>query len=140
VKCWPINGPAVNARGRDVAVAWFTAKTGEGHAFVAFSHDAGRTFGLPVRVDDVASLGRLAVEVLPDGSAAVTWVEFVNQHSQFKLRTVASNGDRSAGLTVSETAGNRYPRLAHVRDELLFAWTETGNDVSRIRTARARVR
>jgi hypothetical protein len=64
IEACPINGPAISARGRDVAVAWFTAPTEVGHAFVAFSHDTGRTFGPPVRVDDAASLGRVAVEVL----------------------------------------------------------------------------
>jgi len=48
----PVNGPAVSARGRNVAVAWFTAKNDEGQAFAAFSNDAGRTWreaggGLP---------------------------------------------------------------------------------------------
>ena len=41
----PINGPAVAARGRDVVVAWFTAKQDQGQAFAAFSRDGGRTFG-----------------------------------------------------------------------------------------------
>jgi hypothetical protein len=53
----PVNGPAVSAHGRDVAVAWFTVKGDEGHAFVAFSADAGRTFGQPIRLDDATSLG-----------------------------------------------------------------------------------
>src|SRR4029434_9739704 len=48
----PVNGPAVSASGRTVAVAWFNALKEEGKAFVAFSRDGGRTFGAPVRVDD----------------------------------------------------------------------------------------
>ncbi len=140
IEACPINGPAISARGRDVAVAWFTAPTERGHTFVAFSHDAGRTFAPPVRVDDTTSQGRVAVDVLDDGSAAVTWVESAKPRAQFKVRTVASNGDRSTSVTVAETAGGRYPRLAHVRNELLFAWTDTANnDVSRIRTARATI-
>ena len=140
VESCPINGPAISARGRDVVVAWFTEKGGEGHALVAFSHDTGRTFGPPVRVDDAASLGRVGVELLEDGSAAITWIEFANQHAQFRTRMIGSNGDRSPGVTLAETGGNRYPRLAYVRGELLFAWTEIVNSVPHIRTARMSTR
>jgi hypothetical protein len=140
IQACPINGPAISAHGRDVAVAWFTAPTETGHTFVAFSHDAGRTFGSPVRVDDTTSLGRVAVDVLDDGSAAVTWIESAKPRPQFRVRTVAPYGDRSAAVTVAETSGNRHPRLAHVRTELLFAWTDTDGDVTRIRTARTTIR
>ena len=53
----PINGPAVAARGKDVVVAWFTAPNEVNRSYVAFSHDSARTFGQPMRVDDVSSLG-----------------------------------------------------------------------------------
>lgn len=133
----PINGPAISASGRDVAVAWFNAKDDQGRAFVAFSHDAGRTFTPPVRVDDASSLGRLGVQLLPDGSAAVTYIEFANNHSQFRMRKVSPSGTRSSPVTIAETSGSRYPRVARDHDELLFAWTDTANGPSRVKTARA---
>jgi hypothetical protein len=43
-------------------------------------------------------------------------------------------------LLKGEKKGSFYPRLAHVRNELLLAWTGTDNDVPRIRTARATAR
>jgi len=133
----PINGPSVSARGRDVAVAWFTAKDNQGQAYVAFSRDAGRTFGPAVRVDDGRSLGRLGVRLLADGSAAVTWVELANSRAEFRLRTVTPNGVRSPALTVSEDPDTRSPKLAGNERELVLAWTEFDeNDVSRVRTAR----
>src|SRR6476620_9237953 len=52
IEACPINGPAVSARGRDVVVAWFAAPNDQGRAYAAFSNDAGRTFGNPVRLDD----------------------------------------------------------------------------------------
>ena len=48
----PVNGPAIAARSRNVAVAWFTMQSGQGRAYVAFSSDAGRTFRAPIRVDE----------------------------------------------------------------------------------------
>ncbi len=132
----PINGPAISANGHDVAVAWFNAKDDQGRAFVSFSHDAGRTFGTPVRVDDASSLGRLGVQMLADGSAAVTYIEFTNNHSHFRVRRISAAGVRSAPVTVAETSGSRYPRVARFKDELLYSWTDTVNDSSRVRTAR----
>ena len=48
----PVNGPMLSARGRGVVLAWFTVKDDVGHAYAAFSADAGRTFGTPIRLDD----------------------------------------------------------------------------------------
>jgi hypothetical protein len=131
----PVNGPAVSARGRDVAVAWFTAKGDQGHSFVAFSHNAGRTFGPPVRVDDSSSPGRVGVELLHDKSAIVTWVESFT----FSARRVDAGGLRGAAVAVGDSSGTRYPRVARFGDEVLFAWTATERGVPRVLTARARI-
>ena len=140
INACPINGPALGARDRDVAVAWFTVQQGQGRAFAAFSRDAGRTFGPPIRVDEAGSLGRVGIELLKDGSAAVTWVEFANQRSQFKVRRVEPSRARSTAVTVAGVAGGRssgFPRIVQHRDQLLFAWAETDKGASRVRTARA---
>jgi hypothetical protein len=137
INACPINGPAVSANGRDVAVAWFNGKDDQGRAFVAFSHDAGRTFGAAIRVDDASSLGRLGVQMLTDGSAAVTYIEFANNHSQLRVRTVSPAGARSAPVTIAEISSSRYPRVARYRNELLFSWTDSGKGSSQVRTAHA---
>jgi hypothetical protein len=135
----PVNGPAISARGRDVVVAWFTAKGDQVHSFIAFSHDAGRTFGPPVRVDDSSSLGRMSVELLNDNSAIVTWVESSPEPSRFRARRADDHGMRGAAVAVGESSGTRYPRLARFGDEVLFAWTATENGAARVLTARARI-
>ena len=137
----PINGPGLSAIDRNVAVAWFTAPQDEGHAFVAFSLDAGRTFGAPIRVDDAGSLGRVDVEQMPDGSAVVGWIELANRSAAFKVRRVERNGQRSAAVTVTDLGEHRnsgYPRIARSGQELTFAWAGTG-DRLRIETATARL-
>jgi hypothetical protein len=136
----PVNGPAISARGRDVAVAWFTAKADQGHTFVAFSHDAGRTFGPPVQVDGASSLGRVGVELLDDGSATVTWVELSSERSSFTARRVDDRGRRGSAAALGEASGTRYPRLARFEDEMLFAWTVAEHGVPRVLTAHARIR
>ena len=124
----PVNGPALSARGRDVALAWFTVKQEQGQAYLAFSKDAGRTYGAPIRVDDGGSLGRVDVELLSDGAALVTWIEFADQRAQFRARRIDRFGARSPAVTVAGIAGNRtsgYPRAAMGRGELVLAWTES---------------
>jgi hypothetical protein len=112
----------------------------QGHVFVAFSSDAGQSFGAPIPVDDEAALGRVDVELLADGSAAVAWIEYAQERSQLRVRRVTPSGSRSASTTVSGLASGRasgYPRLARAGGELLFAWTETQDGSSSVRTASA---
>ncbi len=139
VPACPVNGPALSARGRDVAIAWFTAKGDQPRAFVAFSSDAGRTFGSPIRLDDQATLGRVEVELLPDGSAAASYVEFADQKASFRVRRIERSGRKSAPVTVTGIAGNRasgLPRMAIHGRELIFAWVDREGG-SQVRTARA---
>lgn len=137
INACPVNGPALSASGHEVAIAWFTAVGDQGHVYAAFSHDAGRTFGDQIRIDEASAVGRVDVELLTDGSAVVSWIEFANQHGQFRLRRIAASGGRSAALSVARITTNRssgYPRLARGGNELIFAWTEAGQP-SVVRTA-----
>jgi len=142
INACPVNGPAISASGRDVAIAWFTVAEDQGRVFVAFSADAGRTFAPPVRVDEVSALGRVDVELLPDGAAVVSWIEVADQKSEFRIRRVDRSGQRSASTSVAGITANRssgYPRMARRGDELVFAWTDTEAVGSRVRTAVARL-
>src|SRR5262245_55232471 len=122
----PINGPALSAQGREVAIAWYTLKEDQGHSYVAFSRDAGRSFTAPVRLDDAVSAGRVAVELLPDGSALAGWIDVAEGGSQFRIRRVGADGSRSAPVTVAAFSGYRTaPRMARRADEIVFTWTET---------------
>ena len=141
INACPVNGPSLSARGRDVAIAWFAARDDQPKSFAAFSHDAGRTFGTPIRVDDDASLGRVDVELLPDGSAVAAYIEFAAQRADFRLRRITRSGERSAPITISNVAGNRssgYPRVASNGRELVFAWVDRQGG-SQVRTAVARL-
>lgn len=127
----PVNGPSLSAAGRRAAVAWFTAVGDRPQAFVAFSDDAGRTWGQPVRLDDDSTLGHVDVELLDDGSAAAVWVEFSRQQqrSAVRLRRIDPSGTRSAAIDVPSDPMRRasgLPRLARAGRELVVAWTEGG--------------
>lgn len=129
-------------RGRNVAIVWFTVQDDMGHAFAAFSADSGRTFGEPVRMDEASALGRVDIELLPDGYAVATWIEFAEERSQFTARRVHPSGRKSDLVTVASIEGARasgYPRIARSDDELVFAWTESKDGKLRVRTAVTRV-
>ena len=137
----PVNGPSLAASGNAVAMSWFTVKNDQGQAYAAFSQDAGKTFSAPIRVDDGGSLGRVDLEMLPDGSALATWIEFADQRAQFRARRIERDGTRSPAVTVAGIAGSRssgYPRLAVANGEAVFAWTEsTDGGGLQVRTASA---
>ena len=129
----PVNGPMLAARGRDVVATWFTVKNDLGQAYAAFSNDAGRTWGMPIRLDDGGSLGRTDVEMLDDGSAVASWVEYAEGRSDFKIRRIESSGAKSAPVAVAPVTGGQasgYPRIARVGNELIFAWTDSAADAS----------
>jgi hypothetical protein len=125
----PVNGPTLSARGRDVVAAWFTVKNELGQSFAAFSNDAGRTWGTPIRLDEGGSLGRVDVELLEDGSAIASWVEYAQGASSVRLRRIDRTGARSAPVEVAGVSGGRasgFPRMGVRGSELILAWSDSG--------------
>jgi hypothetical protein len=135
----PVNGPAVAARGQDVAAAWFTAAGGTPTIRLAFSTDGGRHWGPPVDIADGVVLGRVAV-VMPDaGSAVVSWLEQSRGRAEIRFRRVASHGDAGPAYKLATTVAARssgFPQMALLGNRLMFAWTEVG-DPAAVRTATA---
>ncbi len=140
IKACPVNGPAVAASGNDVAVAWFTGARDTAKVMVAFSSDAGASFGAPTRVDQGNPAGRVDVELDRTGAALVSWIERgTGGGARVQLRRVRSDGSADEPVTVADASASRaagFPRMAVRGDELVLAWTVPGNP-STIRLARA---
>jgi hypothetical protein len=137
----PVNGPAVAADGRNVAVAWFTGAGGSPHVYLAFSTDAGTTFGNAIQVDDGGTLGRVDVSLLADGSALVIWLAGNAEAGAIKVRRVRPDGALGPAAVLAKTDISRssgFPRMARLGNAVHFAWTEFGKP-SRIRMASADV-
>ncbi|MBA2687123.1 MAG: exo-alpha-sialidase [Gemmatimonadaceae bacterium] len=136
----PVNGPALSANGRRVVLAWFTAARDTARVNVAFSNDAGATFGSPVRVDGGAPAGRVDVALLSDGGALVTWVERVGgDTAAVRLRRITRDGKIGSTVTIAASSAARasgFPRMAVTGQNVMFAWTVPGKP-STIRVARA---
>jgi len=121
----PVNGPAVAAAGRRVAVAWFT---GAGDAYrvrVAFSGDAGESFGQPAQVDDGQPMGRVGIVMLDDGSAVVSWLEKTAAGGEVRARRIGPDGKRGPAVSVAPMATARasgFPRMVRSKGSLVMAW------------------
>jgi hypothetical protein len=138
INACPVNGPALSAKGRNVAIAWFTGTADTGHVFAALSSDSGKTFGTPIAIEDAGAEGRVGVELLATGSAIVSWIEFADQRSQFRVRQIDPSGARTASTSVAGVSGSRAagsPRMAVRGNELLFAWTDPSGYESQVKTA-----
>src|SRR5215216_1494141 len=137
----PVNGPAVTSDGSRVALAWFTSAANTPHVKIAFSQDAGATFGQPIQVDDGENVGRVDTLLLRDGSALVCWLSGSTEGGQIKIRRIQADGTVGPAAVLAQTDISRssgFPRMARLGDRVLFAWTGFGKP-SRVRTAVADV-
>jgi hypothetical protein len=125
----PVNGPAIVADGEFVAVAWFTGARDTAKVQVAFSTDAGATFGAPTRIDEGTPSGRVGIQRLGN-DVLVSWLERSGPDSAFvKVRRVTRDGVAQAPITINATSGARssgFPRITPVGEGALLAWTLPG--------------
>jgi hypothetical protein len=123
----PVNGPAIAAAGRRVAVAWYTQGANRPRVQVAFSNDAGVSFGSPSTVDANEPLGRVDVVLDANGDALVAWVAAEGKAAAIRLARVSPAGRIGSAVTVAPTEASRasgFPRLERTGAMLVLAWVE----------------
>lgn len=118
----PVNGPQVDAIGKHVVVAWFTAASNQPRVYASFSDDAGATFGQPVLVDADVPAGRVDVVLFPTGSAVVTWVSQKTGKALLRAQRVHPDGTLGADvLGTGEVSG--FPRAARWGENVAVVWS-----------------
>lgn len=125
----PVNGPAVAAFGREVAVAWYTGANESPRVNLAWSANAGASFARPIRVDDGSPLGRAEVKLAADGSALVVWLEQVRDGAEWRVKRVTRDGRVADRWTIGTAPATRvagFARAAVLAGELFVAWTAPG--------------
>jgi hypothetical protein len=137
----PVNGPAVDARGETVVVAWFTAPDAP-RVRLAYSGDAGRSFSTPVEVasGQVARGGRISVPLV--GRAVVSWLADGERGAEVRAQPFSRTGAAGPAVVIAKTSIARssgFPQMVRADGGLVFAWTESG-DPPRVQTAFARLR
>ncbi len=143
----PVNGPAVDARGDRVAVAWFTGANDQPRVYLAYSGDGGASFGDPIRVDDGDPSGRVDVRMLMDGSTLVSWLERdAGGSAALRIAPFDAGGRRGEPVSVAASSAERasgFPRMAIVPwspGEVVVAWTDVSvADRPQVRLARVEV-
>jgi hypothetical protein len=118
----PDNGPAVDAIGNRLAVAWWTAADDRPHVSVAFSDDAGDTFGAPIRADMKAADGQVTIAAVDQGrSAVVGWLE----DHQTWARWIGADGRLGPPISLGSAPNHaRLPRWIAVNDSVLAVWND----------------
>ena len=127
----PVNGPAIEASGNNIAVAWFTAAKDNAKVNVAFSSDLGKTFTAPILVNTTRTIGRVDVVYINPKTAVVCWMEAENDITYIKARAINADGSGMMGspIIISKTEGSRssgFPKMVKSGENLIFSWTETG--------------
>ena len=128
INACPVNGPALAASGNRVAVAWYTGADEKPRVYAAFSGNGGATFGTPARIDSGMPLGRVAVVLLSDGGAIVSWIEKKQTGGgEILVRRVSADGRVTGAQRVSSVDTARktgFPKMALHGNSLILAWTD----------------
>ena len=122
----PVNGPAIDAQGDLVAIAWFSAANGNPVVRAALSSNGGRTFKTPVEIASRGSSGHVGIAIIDRHSVAVSWVESDNRGTNaINIRSVTTAGQLGRVRTVGRTDLIRlYPQMIRSEDMLILAWTD----------------
>jgi hypothetical protein len=152
INACPVNGPAIAASGRTVAIAWYTMAGGGPQAKVAFSTDAGASFGAPAVINQQPTYGRLGLALLDADRALVTSIERGDSGARLLLREVRRDGRVGDAVQIAETSSDRssgFPRIVVAGGRVVVAWTETrprsespadSRAVTRVRVAAAQLK
>lgn len=135
----PVNGPAIDASGSTVVVAWYTAADQKARVFAAFSRDNGRSFAPPVVIDEQhgASVPQGRVDVVLDGEeAVVSWLAKQGLAGSLKLQRVSAGGPVGAAVIVSPMDSGRLSGFAEMQlldGNAVVVWRDT--DAKTLRAA-----
>jgi thiol-disulfide isomerase/thioredoxin len=134
----PVNGPAVAAAGRRVAVAWFTAKDEKPRVQLALSSNSGESFAPPVLVAEVDTNGRVDTVILDSGDIVVSWIDNSGGAAGIMLSRFSPDGDPVDTRRLAITSASRrsgFPVMTSVGETVYVSWTDVSQG-SRVRVAR----
>ena len=127
IEACPTNAAAVAAQGDHAVVAWFTGAQDKPREQIAFSNDAGTTFGKPVMLSSGRAFGYTSMALNDDGGAIVSWLEQSPDGAKVLVRQVTPAG--IAGPILEVAKGGRmalgYPKLFHQGHDTFIAWGNT---------------
>jgi hypothetical protein len=126
----PVNGPAVATRGRNVAVAWFTAAGDVPRIRFAKSDDAGAHFSAGIDIEPGSAMGQVDI-VIDDGGAAFVsfWRGAAAGGMELAIQRVTPEGELGELRVVATSESSLpvdVPQLQIADGRLVVAWSELG--------------
>jgi hypothetical protein len=123
----PVNGPVIEARGNEVAAAWFTAPDNRPKVRFSRSHDGGESFVPAIDLDAAGAFGQVDLVLLEDSSAVVSWWRRAERGGlALVVRRVAPDGVLGPVHTIAESDVAQpldVPQMAYTGEGFVFAWT-----------------
>ncbi len=139
----PVNGPAIGAKEKTVAVAWFSAANNVARVRVGFSDDAARSFSAPIDVARGETLGRVGLAMLSDGQVAVSWLrKTATDSAEVCVRRVSADGQLGPVQVISageNVASFSVPQMVRTGGALVLAWTGQDRGVKQVMSARVSI-
>jgi hypothetical protein len=126
----PVNGPAMNAAGDYVGVAWFTAADDRPRLRFARSRDAGRAFEAAVTVASQNVLGQADIVLTADGTAWISAWHRAAAGMELRVHRLgggAQDVDTRVVATSASSLPSDVPQLGLSGEQLILAWSELGN-------------
>jgi hypothetical protein len=124
MRACPVNGPAADARGEQVAAAWYTAANGKPRVNVRFSADGGETWGPVVVADSLQPMGRVGIKLLEGERALLSWL---NKDGQLMVQQVQPQGSVGKAQALADSLSSRksgFPQLVRLKNKVYLAWTK----------------
>ena len=134
----PVNGPAIAARGEQVAVSWFTAKDDMPRVQLVISADNGKTFSAPVLVAGETTIGRVDIAILESGDIAVSWMDTEGADAMIMLTLYSAEGLLLETTKIANSKASRrsgFPIIDSVGNDVYLTWTDI-SAAAQVRVAR----
>ncbi len=134
----PVNGPAIAARGEQVAVSWFTAKDDTPRVQLVLSADSGESFSAPVLVASHSTNGRVGTTILESGDIVVSWMDTEGSDAKIFLTRYSAEGLLLETTLVANSKASRrsgFPIIDSAANDVYVTWTDISN-APQVRVAR----
>ena len=136
----PVNGPAVAAQEKRVAVAWFTAQGESPRVQLAISPDSGATFAEPTLVAGGDTSGRVDSTFLKNGDVVVSWMARSGDAAAIMLSRFGPDAALIDKVKLAATSSSRrsgFPVIESVGNTVYVTWTDISRE-SQVKVARIR--
>jgi hypothetical protein len=126
----PVNGPAIAARGSQVAVAWFTAAGDVPRVRFANSDDGAAHFSSGIDIEPGRAMGQVDVVIGDGGTAFVSfWRGAAAGGMELAVQQVTPDGALGELRVLATTQSSLpvdVPQMEIVDGRLVVAWSELG--------------